>query len=154
MIRRPPRSTLFPYTTLFRSDWKPLIKDLKPQPDPLAAYVPSDQHALFFPTFSAMTAMIDEADADGTPLLQLLEPRAEDANSRGRYQKQLCLELNEISRLLGPQVIGSVAFTGSAPYLLTGSDVGILFETKSPAVLKAFIAARHTAVQQANSAVT
>src|SRR5256885_9528452 len=22
MIRRPPRSTLFPYTTLFRSDWK------------------------------------------------------------------------------------------------------------------------------------
>src|SRR2546430_10469189 len=24
MIRRPPRSTLFPYTTLFRSDWKPV----------------------------------------------------------------------------------------------------------------------------------
>src|SRR2546427_5711504 len=23
MIRRPPRSTLFPYTTLFRSDWNP-----------------------------------------------------------------------------------------------------------------------------------
>src|SRR5256885_13302069 len=23
MIRRPPRSTLFPYTTLFRSDWMP-----------------------------------------------------------------------------------------------------------------------------------
>src|SRR5688572_31866399 len=23
MIRRPPRSTLFPYTTLFRSDWIP-----------------------------------------------------------------------------------------------------------------------------------
>src|SRR2546430_10145090 len=24
MIRRPPRSTLFPYTTLFRSDWRAL----------------------------------------------------------------------------------------------------------------------------------
>src|SRR2546422_8481381 len=24
MIRRPPRSTLFPYTTLFRSVWRPL----------------------------------------------------------------------------------------------------------------------------------
>src|SRR2546430_8514549 len=23
MIRRPPRSTLFPYTTLFRSEWRP-----------------------------------------------------------------------------------------------------------------------------------
>src|SRR4051795_13777841 len=26
MIRRPPRSTLFPYTTLFRSLWRPLGK--------------------------------------------------------------------------------------------------------------------------------
>src|SRR2546428_1995266 len=25
MIRRPPRSTLFPYTTLFRSNWLPAI---------------------------------------------------------------------------------------------------------------------------------
>src|SRR2546430_12415472 len=27
MIRRPPRSTLFPYTTLFRSVWKVLIRE-------------------------------------------------------------------------------------------------------------------------------
>src|SRR3989454_1459138 len=27
MIRRPPRSTLFPYTTLFRSDSAPLVYD-------------------------------------------------------------------------------------------------------------------------------
>src|SRR2546426_8691469 len=32
MIRRPPRSTLFPYTTLFRS---PLESALEPQPQPL-----------------------------------------------------------------------------------------------------------------------
>src|SRR5258705_3248565 len=28
MIRRPPRSTLFPYTTLFRSPWAPSARDL------------------------------------------------------------------------------------------------------------------------------
>src|SRR3712207_8634835 len=28
MIRRPPRSTLFPYTTLFRSGWDPTISNL------------------------------------------------------------------------------------------------------------------------------
>src|SRR3712207_7974889 len=28
MIRRPPRSTLFPYTTLFRSDGEPVFADL------------------------------------------------------------------------------------------------------------------------------
>src|SRR2546423_9935734 len=31
MIRRPPRSTLFPYTTLFRSRLRPLTEDL-PKP--------------------------------------------------------------------------------------------------------------------------
>src|SRR3712207_8160542 len=36
MIRRPPRSTLFPYTTLFRS---PLTQDRSPYADP-AAFVP------------------------------------------------------------------------------------------------------------------
>src|SRR5947209_13753118 len=129
-----------------------LNKDYKPKAYSLAGYVTSDQHALFFPTFSAMTEMIDEADADGTPVLQMLEPRSEDANSRGRYQKQLCLELSEISRLLGPQIINSVAFTGSDPYLPSGSDVGILFETKQPAVLKTFIAARQMAIKQTNPA--
>src|SRR3712207_7775806 len=29
MIRRPPRSTLFPYTTLFRSDGVPLWRDVR-----------------------------------------------------------------------------------------------------------------------------
>src|SRR2546429_3844899 len=32
MIRRPPRSTLFPYTTLFRSEIQKLLSTQKPQP--------------------------------------------------------------------------------------------------------------------------
>src|SRR2546426_3984629 len=35
MIRRPPRSTLFPYTTLFRSDANaPLLRNSQPQAGP------------------------------------------------------------------------------------------------------------------------
>jgi hypothetical protein len=134
-------------------DWKPLVKDLKPVLDRLAASIPYDQHALFFPSFQAMTEFIDQADTDGTPVLRLFESRAEDANARGRYQKQLCLEMNDLSRLLGPQVITSVAFTGSDPYLRTGTDVGVLFETRSGALLQNFILARHAATRKANPAV-
>src|SRR5258707_10963874 len=39
MIRRPPRSTLFPYTTLFRSRHRPfahLVHDLRRPPDQVA----------------------------------------------------------------------------------------------------------------------
>src|SRR3712207_7233896 len=50
MIRRPPRSTLFPYTTLFRSQLRQgepsLILDLRPQhthgPTGLSAYRPQN----------------------------------------------------------------------------------------------------------------
>src|SRR5256885_11160435 len=33
MIRRPPRSTLFPYTTLFRSCWAHLLRDFEAMRD-------------------------------------------------------------------------------------------------------------------------
>src|SRR5205809_6130926 len=36
MLRRPPRSTLFPYTTLFRSGRPPRAGAAQPQPVPLA----------------------------------------------------------------------------------------------------------------------
>jgi hypothetical protein len=134
--------------TIREMDWKPLINGATPKLDTLAAYVPHDQHAIFFPSFNAMIQVLDEADAGGTPLLQWLEPRSEEALTRARYQKQLCLELDEMSRILGPQVISSVAITGSDPYLRTGSDVAILFEVKSAAILKATFIARQTAAKQ------
>jgi len=46
-----------------------------------------------------------------------------------------------------------VALTGSDPYLRTGTDLGILFETKSPALLKTYLFARQSAAQQTNAAV-
>jgi hypothetical protein len=139
--------------TVTEMDWKGLIKDTKPDLDPLAAFLPADQHAIFFPSFQAMTQMIDEADANGTPVLQLLEPRSEDSNARTRYQKQLCLGLSDASRLLGPKVVSSVAFTGSDPFLRVGTDVAILFETRNPDLLMTFLGAQQKAAQTANAGV-
>jgi hypothetical protein len=139
--------------TVHEMDWKSLLSETKPALDPLAVHIPFDQHALFFPSFEAMSRWIDEADQDATPVLQMYEPRAEDANSRGRYQKQLCLELNELSRLFGPKLIASVAFTGSDPYLRVGSDLAVLYETTSPGALKTLIQARHAEAQKSNPAV-
>src|SRR5256885_8361117 len=39
MIRRPPRSTLFPYTTLFRSDDREVVEPA----EPIVAHVESDR---------------------------------------------------------------------------------------------------------------
>jgi len=107
--------------------WQDIIVGMNPKKDFLAVAIPADQHALFFPSFQAMMTLKDEAGAQGTPIQQLLEIRAEDALTPQRYQKQLCLMGGLIAQLLGPELITSAALTGSDPYLRVGSDVAVLF---------------------------
>jgi hypothetical protein len=122
--------------------WDSYIKDKQPTLDPLAEMIPADQHAVFFATFDALIRIADHVDRYGTPVLRAAEPRSEDAETRRRYEKQLCLPTSTLSRMLGPQVIRSVALTGGDPYLRTGSDVAVLFEAKQKAVLTSLITAR------------
>ena len=129
-------------------DWKALVADLKPEMDPLASVIPQDQHAIFFPSFQAMVDLVDEADAHGTPLLELLETRAEDARTRDRYERQLALGMSDIARLLGPAVVETVAFTGSDPYLRTGSDVAVIFQARAPEALKGYVASKQAAASK------
>lgn len=133
--------------TVRQMDWKTLLHEPKPGLDPLASFIPADQHALFFPSFQAMADMTDETDANGTPVLQMFEPRSEDASSRDRYQNQLCLGLSDLPRLLGPQVVASAAFTGSDPFLRVGTDVAVLFEARNLPLLQASVIARQTAAR-------
>ncbi len=126
-------------------DWSRWLAGNKPVLDPLASAIPADQHALFFPSFQAMLNMLDEVEKQGTPIYGLLETRAESARTRERYQHQLCLSPDALSRVLGPSLVSSAAFTGSDPYLPTGSDVAVLFEAPNPGLLRLALAGRHSA---------
>lgn len=121
-------------------DWKPLIKDIEPKLDPLASVIPSDQHAVFFPTFTSLVRVLDETEKAGLPVARMLE---QDPTVRERYEKQICLELDGIARAAGDKFIASVAFTGGDPYLLTGTDVAVLMEAKSVETVTTAITARH-----------
>jgi len=122
--------------TIAEIDWKPLIEGKTPERDALAHAIPHDQHVLFFPSFQAMVDMVDETRARGTPVLHLVETRTEDAGTLGRYENQLCLPLDGFSRIIGPKLIQGVAMTGSDPYLRTGSDLAVLFDTRDVDALK------------------
>jgi hypothetical protein len=116
-------------------DWKKLIAGKSPKKDSLAGLIPADQHAMFFTSFTAMRSMLDEIDKQGVPVLGLLATRSEDTMTFDKYGDQLCLPLGALGKLLGPAVIDSMAFTGSDSYLLTGSDLAVLFEAKDANVL-------------------
>lgn len=135
--------------TTAEMDWKKEVRGLKPKKDFLARFIPSDQYAVFFPTFQSMLDLTDEIDARGTPVVQFLEPRSEDALTRWRYQRQLCLPTSELSRIFGPHLVAGVAFTGSDPYFRTGTDFAVLFESKNNLVLTSAISLRRSAAQSA-----
>src|SRR3712207_9513643 len=67
MIRRPPRSTLFPYTTLFRSILNPVLVEVRGEPEPV------DEGCLSVPGFSYPRirypyARVTGTDVDGNPV--------------------------------------------------------------------------------------
>ncbi|MCK6446534.1 MAG: hypothetical protein L6Q99_09100 [Planctomycetes bacterium] len=129
-------------------DWKALVVGLEPELDPLAKSIPSDQHAVFFPSFAALTEVVDELDRSGTPLLEFFAADVQDARTKDRYQEQLCLPLSAVARLLGPTVVTSVALTGGDPFVRAGTDVTVLFECKQPAVLEGYLAARQAEAEK------
>jgi len=127
--------------TVKEFDWKPYLTEEKWEADPLAARIPTDQYALFFPTFKSMLDAMDSADLGGTLAAQLAESSAQDAMTRERYEKQLCLQTSAIARMLGPALVDSVAFTGSDPFVREGSDVAIMFQAKDAGALDTLLRA-------------
>jgi hypothetical protein len=133
-------------------DYTRLVIDPHPMVDALAERIPADQHALFFPSFTALTESLNQADTLGTEFASLAGEG--DAGSCERYQRQLCLEMDSFSRTVGPAVITSVACTGSDPYLRVGSDVALLFASAHAELLQRYLTSRQVAAITANAAVT
>lgn len=120
-------------------DWSKEIAGLEPELDPLAAYIPADQYAAFFPSIEALVRTLDELEAHGNPLLSLAEGRAENARTRARYQRQLCLPFDDPSSPLRTIPIEQIAITGTDPFFRTGTDITVLFATTQPEALFNFV---------------
>jgi len=110
--------------------------------DTLAARIPDDQHAVLFPSFDALTAGLAQVDALLAGPLQAAAGRSDDAGTAQRCQRQLGLELSELSKRFGASVVDQVAITGSDPFVRAGSDVAVLLRAKQPALLAAYLNAK------------
>src|SRR5688572_30987886 len=87
MIRRPPRSTLFPYTTLFRSD-------IANQPATSRSRMTAAT-AIFFPinTPPSTPAMLAAADGTRRPTSSTVHARSEEHTSELQSQSNLVCRL-------------------------------------------------------------
>src|SRR3712207_7257444 len=82
MIRRPPSSTLFPYTTLFRSDRLRGRLHEVDQPEPLAGEVPHRRVQAVEPLRRAPAEPAAQAEAVGPRRLRRSEEHTSELQSR------------------------------------------------------------------------
>jgi hypothetical protein len=120
-------------------DWEHLLDEEPPALDALAAFVPADQHAAFFASFRAFSAIHAEVERGEGFLAGLDQQAIGLASVRDRLQAQLALPWNAVLRAFGERAIVGVAITGGDPYYPSGTDVAVLFETAEPAALLALV---------------
>jgi hypothetical protein len=123
-------------------DWSARLGDSTPALDPLASAVPADQHAVFFPSFQALLTAMDTISKEGLPIYRGTTGSTEDGMVLERYERQLCLPRTALARLLGQEMVKSVAITGGDPYFPTGTDVAVIFETPKAEALRTILVAQ------------
>lgn len=107
-----------------------MLKGKNVRVSPLASYLPADQYAVFFADFRKQLELADLMEEWGDSLLHQLSASARDFKIRRKLSLQLCLETDALARMFGDHVIGSMAFTGSTPFLKEGADFAVLFTLK------------------------
>jgi hypothetical protein len=127
--------------TVREYDWQPHIRGLRPELDPLAALIPADQHAVYFPDAAAAVAAMKEFDRTGLAILYLAMTRGTDDRLIDRYRRQLGILSVELGRMLPPTLVSGIVVTGSDLYYDTGTDVAVLIDTKQPETVAKLITA-------------
>src|SRR2546422_8524884 len=115
MIRRPPRSTLFPYTTLFRSIFGEKAKDVKDS----SLKVPPGMEGVVIDVkiFSRIEDQVVEKDRGE----RIGEVRRLEADEKARISEAMFAELTE---LLAGQEVGLMLKAGTAEeYLPQGTKL-------------------------------
>jgi hypothetical protein len=113
--------------------FKEMLAGRTPALPELASWIPADQYAVFFSDLSKQRELADLLDEWGGNLLRQVEPEGKDFHIREKLTRQLCLEESWLSKMFGDRVVGSMAFSGSDPFLKEGTDFTLLFTLKDPA---------------------
>src|SRR5260370_28663296 len=102
MIRRPPRSTLFPYTTLFRSkDNDTLMRAVQEMTEYFAGHI---EHRKKHPTDDLISTLMNARDRNGQPLSDgRSEEHTSELQSHLNLVCRLLLEKKNKDRILAPQ---------------------------------------------------
>jgi hypothetical protein len=107
--------------------WQQMMGENKPADEPIAQLVPSDQYYISFRNIRKFMEMMELMQQWGTNLTRAYQIPSRGYQLKERYEQQLCLRSTALGKALGPQLIRSLAVTGSDGYLREGTDITLIF---------------------------
>jgi hypothetical protein len=120
-------------------EWAPPVVPAAPGDvviEPIAMHVPEECFYIRFgnfPNYFWMRRLLEDYGGD---LSRMITLRATDAGLSRRAERQLALKESELAELLGETVIADVALLGRDTFTKEGAAVGILFQARSPLLVK------------------
>lgn len=131
-------------------DWGEALEQASPEVDALAHVIPSDQMFVHVSGLGELRALLATAASEVPWLLELFESTGSDGKLMTRYERQLALSLNATTELFANQTVRGLAVTASDPFLRTGTDLALVFETDGSPLLAGYVRAQHEAALRAN----
>ncbi len=116
--------------------------------EPLAALVPAEFYYARARSFAAFQTLVDRVDDIVTPSVRVLERHRQQLDLADRYRLELGLPADELSRVLGPQLVNSLVLTGSDPMLRQGSDLSLILDVPASETLLNVLAVKRAQLSQ------
>jgi hypothetical protein len=108
----------------------------QPQVAEIAKFIPADQYFLHVNSMQTANELMELSTEWGENLLRLFTVNARDNHLREKYEQQLCLNVDGLTKLNQAGAISDVAITGSDFFIAEGTDVSVVIKVEKPAAFQ------------------
>ncbi len=129
----PPELVGQDYKTLLQEKAK---KGIAPRVHPISRLVPADHYLFHANTVPTTQELLSLAQQWGGSLLQLMSVTSQDHHLQQKYQRQLCVRLEDLAQLFNAGAATEVAFSGSDFNWGEGTDLTLLMTMRNPEVVR------------------
>ncbi|ELP31237.1 hypothetical protein [Rhodopirellula baltica] len=137
--------------------WQPPVSTAPVEPpaiEVLAEHVPPECFYLRYGSFENYLWFRDLTLEYGGDISRMITLRGISNESAERLERQLGVQTNAMSRLLGPSVIEDQALIGRDMYLDDGASIGVLFHAKNVFLLRSSLNSDRTKLADSDESLT
>ena len=122
--------------------------------EPIASRVPPECFYIRFGSFTNYLWFVDLSDEYGGDLGRMVTLRGTAAKSTERFEQQLSVQMNQLSRMLGPTIIEDQALIGTDLFTADGATMGVLMKATNSFLLRSSLSNERKTRAQNDEAVT